>query len=239
MSLSDFESIREIGKGAFSTVSLVKRKADSNIYAMKRVKINQLNIKERENALNEVRILASINHPNIIEYKEAFFDEDSKTLNIIMEFADDGDMDTKIKNHIKNKTFFTEIEIWSYIIQMAKALKSLHNNKIMHRDLKSANVFLNKNGDIKLGDLNVSKVVKTGVAYTQTGTTYYASPEVWADKPYDTKSDIWSMGCVIYEICALKPPFKGNSLEQLFKSVTKGMIYSYFKYNILLYRTLR
>ena len=230
MSLQDFEIIKEIGKGAFSTVLLVKRKADSQIYAMKRVKINQLNTKERENALNEVRILASINHPNIIEYKEAFFDEDSKTLNIIMEFADDGDMDAKIKNHVKNKTFFTEIEIWSYIIQMCKALKALHGKKIMHRDLKSANVFVNKQGDIKLGDLNVSKVVKSGVAYTQTGTPYYASPEVWADKPYDTKSDIWSMGCVIYEICALKPPFKGNSLEQLFKSVSKGKINIYIDF---------
>jgi len=223
MSLNDFELIREIGKGAFSNVNLVKRKADGIIYAMKRVKINQLNVKERENALNEVRILASINHPSIIEYKQAFFDEESKTLNIIMEFADDGDMDAKIKDHVKNKTIFPEIDVWSFIIQMAGALQCLHSNKIMHRDLKSANVFLTKNGNIKLGDLNVSKVVKTGVAYTQTGTPYYASPEVWADKPYDTKSDIWSMGCVIYEICALKPPFKGNSLDQLYKSVSKGL----------------
>ncbi len=226
MSLKNFETIKEIGKGAFSVVNQVRRKTDNKIYAMKRVKINKLNQKERENALNEVRILASINNPNIIEYKEGFFDDESRTLNIIMEFADDGDMDSKIKSYIKSKKNFSEIEIWRYIIQMAKALKVLHSNKILHRDLKSANVFLNKDGNIKLGDLNVSKVVKTGVAYTQTGTPYYASPEVWAEKPYDAKSDIWSMGCVIYEICALKPPFKGNSMEQLFRSITKGKINS-------------
>jgi len=77
----------------------------------------------------------------------------------------------------------------------------------MHRDLKCANVFMSNNG-VKLGDLNVSKVAKQGLVYTQTGTPYYASPEVWSGKPYDFKSDIWSLGCVIYEVATLNPPFK-------------------------------
>ena len=224
MSIKDFEVIKVLGKGAFGRVDLVKRKEDGKIYAMKCVKISQLNTKEQENALNEVRVLASINHPNIIGYKEAFFDEPSKTLNIVMEFADDGDLETKIQNHIKNKTNFPENDIWSYLIQMIEGLKGLHDLKTMHRDLKSANVFLCKNGLLKLGDLNVSKVVKNRLAYTQTGTPYYASPEVWADKPYDYKSDIWSVGCVLYELCALKPPFRGNSLDQLYKGVLKGKL---------------
>lgn len=83
-------------------------------------------------------------------------------------------------------------------------LKALHDLKILHRDLKvvyisiqSANVFLTKSGTAKLGDLNVSKVSK-GLCSTQTGTPYYASPEVWKDQPYDKKSDIWSLGCVLY-----------------------------------------
>jgi NIMA (never in mitosis gene a)-related kinase len=223
MSMRDFEMIKDLGKGAFGSVHLVRRKADGNIYAMKRVKISQLNPKEQENALNEVRILASITHPNIIGYKEAFFEEDTKTLDIVMEYADDGDLENKIQKHIKNKTNFSENEIWSYLIQMIQGLKALHDNRIMHRDLKSANVFLLKNGTLKLGDLNVSKVVKMGLVYTQTGTPYYASPEVWADKPYDYKSDIWSSGCVIYELCSLRPPFKGTNLEQLYKNVSKGV----------------
>jgi NIMA (never in mitosis gene a)-related kinase len=78
-------------------------------------------------------------------------------------------------------------------------------------------------GVIKLGDLNVSKVVKQGLGYTQTGTPYYASPEVWEDKPYDTKSDIWSLGCVIYEMTSLLPPFTAPDMKGLFKSVTKGV----------------
>ncbi len=81
-----------------------------------------------------------------------------------------------------------------------RGLKALHDLKICHRDIKCANLFLTKAGVIKLGDLNVSKVAKKGMLRTQTGTPYYACPEVWQDKPYDHRGDIWSLGCVIYEM---------------------------------------
>ncbi len=105
---------------------------------------------------------------------------------------------------------------------MVRSLKVLHAIKIFHRDLKSANVFLTKDGNAKLGDLNVSKVAKKGLLYTQTGTPYYASPEVWKDQPYDSKSDIWSLGCVLYEMTTLKPPFRANDMNGLYKRVLKG-----------------
>ena len=101
MPLNDFIIGELIGKGTFSSVCLVKRKIDNQTYAMKRVKIVQLQEKEKQNALNEIRILASLNHKNIIGYKEAFFDEQSQTLNIIMEYADDGDISLKIKRNLK------------------------------------------------------------------------------------------------------------------------------------------
>ena len=223
MSLKDFEIGKLLGKGAFGSVNLVKRKEDGITYAMKRVKIAQLSIKERENALNEIRILASLQHPNIIGYKEAFFDEESKTLNIVMEYADDGDIESKIKQNTRSRMAFQESTIWFWIIQILEGLKYLHDNKIMHRDLKCANIFLMKNGLLKLGDLNVSKIAKMGMAQTQTGTPYYASPEVWKDKPYDYKSDIWSVGCIIYEICTLHPPFRGTSLRNLYENINRGV----------------
>lgn len=108
-------------------------------------------------------------------------------------------------------------------MQTVVGLKTLHTLSIFHRDLKSANIFLTKSGDAKLGDLNVSKIAKNGLLYTQTGTPYYASPEVWKDEPYDSKSDIWSLGCVIYEMVTLEPPFKAEDMEGLFKSVTLGV----------------
>lgn len=92
--------------------------------------------------------------------------------------------------------------------------------KICHRDIKSANIFVNSKNQMKLGDFNVSKVAKRGMLYTQTGTPYYASPEVWKDKPYDSKSDIWSLGCVFYEMAMLRPPFKANDMKGLYKKVT-------------------
>jgi NIMA (never in mitosis gene a)-related kinase 1/4/5 len=117
-----------------------------------------------------------------------------------MEYADGGDAFQLLKKHQEEETYLSEIEIWNILIQVTQGLNQLHQMNIMHRDLKSANVFLNSSGEVKLGDLNVSKVLKSGLSYTQTGTPYYASPEVWKDMPYDTKSDIWSFGCVIYEI---------------------------------------
>ena len=222
MSLKDFEIGKELGKGAFGAVCFVKRKADSKMYAMKKVKISQLSTKERENALNEVRILASLNHENIVGYKEAFFDEDTKTLCIVMDFCDDGDLDSKIQKNIKSRQTFNEEDIWKWLSQVLLGLKYLHDNKIMHRDLKCANIFLTKSGILKLGDMNVSKIVKMGMAATQTGTPYYCSPEIWADKPYNFKSDLWSVGCIMYELCALSPPFKAKNLAELARNVQRG-----------------
>lgn len=106
---------------------------------------------------------------------------------------------------------------------MVRGLRCLHEIQIFHRDLKSANIFLNKDGTAKLGDMNVSKVAKKGMLYTQTGTPYYASPEVWRDQPYDNKSDIWSLGCVLYESITLKPPFRADDMQGLYKKVLRGV----------------
>ena len=222
MSLNDFIVGKFLGKGAFGSVCLVTRKADKKIYAMKSINIGKLDQNQREASLNEIRILASLNHPNIIGYKEAFYDENSRTLNIIMEYADDGDINHKIQENLKRRLQFEESQVWEWIIQLLKGLKYLHDNKIMHRDLKCANIFLMKNGLVKIGDLNVSKITKSNMARTQTGTPYYIAPEIWKDKPYDYKCDIWSLGCIIYEICTSRPPFRGTSLAELGNNILRG-----------------
>ena len=187
------------------------------------VKMMKLSDKEKENALNEVRILASVRHPNIAGYKEAFFEPDTNCLCIVMEYCDSGDLQTKINNAKKTSKFCKEDDIWSIFFQMVQGLQALHHKKIIHRDIKCANVFLTKEGYVKLGDLNVSKVAKAGILQTQTGTPYYASPEVWQDKPYDNKSDIWSLGCVLYELIALNPPFTAKDMKGLYHRVLKGV----------------
>ena len=220
--MEDFQIISKLGEGAYSTVYKVMRIVDKKIYALKKVKLLNLSDKEKENALNEVRILASVKSNFVVSYKEAFFDEKDRTLCIVMEFADNGDLYQKITEHKKRSLFFEESTIWRIFIQLVKGLKALHDLNILHRDLKSANVFLYSNGEAKIGDLNVSKVTRGGLGTTQTGTPYYASPEVWSDFPYDNKSDIWSLGCVLYEMITLRPPFRANNMEGLYKKVTKG-----------------
>ena len=220
--MEDFQIISKLGEGAYSTVYKVMRIVDKKIYALKKVKLLNLSDKEKENALNEVRILASVKSNYVVSYKEAFFDEKDRTLCIVMEFADNGDLYQKITEHKKRSIFFEESTIWRIFIQLVKGLKSLHDLNILHRDLKSANIFLYSNGEAKIGDLNVSKVTRGGLGTTQTGTPYYASPEVWNDFPYDNKSDIWSLGCVLYEMITLRPPFRASDMEGLYKKVTKG-----------------
>ena len=136
-----------------------------------------------------------------------------------MEYADEGDLEEKIKYNLKRRLNFEESTIWIWIIQLLKGIKYLHDNKIMHRDLKCANIFLMKNGLLKIGDLNVSKIAKSNMARTQTGTPFYLAPEVWKDLPYDYKCDIWSVGCIIYELCTSRPPFRGTSLKELGRNV--------------------
>ena len=221
MSLNDYEILKQIGTGAFSTVSLVKSKKDNLIYALKSVELNKMQQKEKDNSLNEIRLLASINHKNIIAYKESFYEEQTNTLNLILEYADGGDLQSKISAHKNLKKYFDEKIIWSLFIQMLQGIKALHDKNIVHRDLKSANIFLMKNGICKLGDLNVSKEVKSDLLKTQTGTPYFASPEVWGGKPYGLKSDIWSLGCILYQMTTLKMPFKGNNFKEVYNNVLK------------------
>ena len=220
--MNDFQILSKLGEGAYSVVYKVKRMTDGGIYALKKVKLGNLSEKEKQNALNEVRILASVKSSFVVTYKEAFYDENEQCLGIVMEYADKGDLYQKFLEFKKAGVYFEESDIFRIFIQITRGLKALHDMKILHRDLKSANVFLYNDGSAKLGDLNVSKVARRGLGYTQTGTPYYASPEVWKDQPYDSKSDIWSLGCVLYEMITLRPPFRAENMEGLYNKVIKG-----------------
>ena len=135
----------------------------------------------------------------------------------------EGDLLVNIKNHSQRKQFYPEVEVWRAALHIARGLAALHRHAILHRDLKSANIFLAE-GRYKLGDLNVSKVNdhQNRLVRTQTGTPFYASPEIWRDQPYGSPSDIWSLGCILYEMCCLRPPFQGKDLDQLYRSVQRG-----------------
>lgn len=224
-SLADFKQITTLGEGAYSVVYKVVRHADNEVYALKKVKLPSLSDKEKQNALNEVRLLASVKHKNVVAYKEAFWDDKTRCLCIVQECADAGDLLQQINKCKQERAYFREADVWRYLDGMCRGLKALHDMRVLHRDMKCANVFLsaNREGTIaKLGDFNVSKVAKRGLCMTQTGTPYYASPEVWRDMPYDAKSDMWSLGCVLYEMVALRPPFRAEDMEGLYRKVVRG-----------------
>ena len=221
MSKSQFEVLGKLGESAFATVFKVRSKLDNEIYAMKKVKFGPLSEEKKENVLNETRIMASLKHPNIVRFKEAFFDEDA-SLHIITELAEGGNILAKIEEYKNIGSIFTEADIWDYLIQMLRGLQCLHSYRILHHDIKSANIFLCK-GVVKIGDLNVSNVNKHILCMRQKITLYYACPEVWKDKPQNSSSDIWSLGCVVYEMAALRPPFIANDIQGLHEKVIKGI----------------
>ena len=140
-----------------------------------------------------------------------------------MEYVGGGDLAHKIAHCKKNKFHLDEEIIWKYFCQILLGLKKLHSKKIIHRDIKSANIFLTKDFDkAKLGDLNVAKVAKNNFASTQIGTPYYLAPEIWKNSIYDYRCDIFSLGVVIYEMSALRLPFEATSIQELSKKICQG-----------------
>ena len=221
--MENFEIISKLGSGGFSKVYKVKRKIDNQIYALKKVQILNLSEKQKLSSLNEIRVLASIKNKYIINYKEAFLDEKDCTLCLVMEYADKGDLEKRIKEQKEKGKYFNEKDIWKVFIQIVNGLKSLHDQGIMHRDIKSSNIFLFSNGMAKIGDLNVCKILsKDNLGHTQAGTPAYAAPEVWMEKPYGLKSDIWSLGCVLYEMITLKCPFREDNMIKLYNKILVG-----------------
>lgn len=239
--LKDFDVLKQVGKGAYGLVYKVRRKSDKSIYALKTIDISKMDKKSLTNTLNEIRILCSINHPNIVGYKEAFIENDGHDLCVVMEFVGGGDLSEKIANRRKNNSLLNENTIWKYMIQILNGLRALHDIKIIHRDIKSANIFLTDNHEtVKLGDLNVAKVAKDDLAQTQIGTPYYLAPEIWQNEVYDYRCDVFSLGCVLFEMAALEVPFKANSIHELFGKITKGEVPSIpQKYSSLLFNCIK
>ena len=146
-------------------------------------------------------------------------------LHIVMDYANAGDLFTKLEKYKKKHVFLTENEILDVFTQICLAIKHIHDRKILHRDIKSQNIFLDSNGFVKLGDFGIAKCLNYTLDKIQgglIGTPYYLSPEIVQGKPYSFKSDIWSLGVLLYEICALKMPFEANNIPLLSLKIFKG-----------------
>jgi len=222
-SLEAYEVGKPIGKGQFSMVYKARSRSDGIMMALKKVAMAKMEEKEQEKCLKEVRLLEKLQHPSIIKYFEAFIEEEE--LIIVCEWASGGDLRRVVKkaNECAPPKMFSEVDIWRMFEQIVSGVKYMHTQRIMHRDIKPANVLIMGDGKLKLADLGLGRFFsdQTMQAYSKVGTPVYMSPEVLHGKGYDLKSDVWSLGCLLYELATLRTPFKsqGDNLYAIFKKI--------------------
>ena len=211
--MNNYEENEILGKGSFGLARLCTRKTDGKEVVIKF--ITSLSKKEQASALTEIRILGSLEHPNVIRYIESF--EDQSSICIVTEYAEEGDLHLFIRSRVNNKKHITEDEAMSVSTQVCMALKYLHANKILHRDLKPANIFLSRGMVVTLGDFGVATVLKAtqNMVKTFCGTIHYLSPEVCEEQPYNNKADLWAAGCCLYEMLTLRRAFEAKSVLQM------------------------
>ena len=219
--MSEYKIIKLLGEGSFGKCYLCEHLRDHTQVVIKEINLQALSDQERKEALGEAKVLEALQHTNIITFREVYKTRQNK-LCIVMDFADGGDLAGKVK--AQRGAPFPENQILDWFIQIALALKHVHDRKVLHRDIKTQNVFLMKNGTVKVGDFGIAKVLKSTreIARTMVGTPYYLSPEIIENKPYSFKSDVWSLGVLLYELCALRPPFDAAGLPQLYMRIVRG-----------------
>lgn len=219
-SMDKYTKVNKIGEGSFGKAILVTSNENGRQYVIKEISISRMSNKEREESRREVAVLANMKHPNIVQYKESF--EESGCLYIVMDYCEGGDLFKRINT--QKGILFPEEKILDWFVQICLALKHVHDRKILHRDIKSQNIFLTKDGTVQLGDFGIARVLNSTVELARTciGTPYYLSPEICENKPYNNKSDIWALGCVLYEMCTLKHAFEAGNMKNLVLKIIRG-----------------
>ncbi|KAK9365269.1 kinase-like domain-containing protein [Lipomyces kononenkoae] len=241
-----YEALELIGRGTFGQIRKVRHRGDGHVLVRKEISYCRMSQREKSQLLAELKILKALRHPNIVQYMHHERVQETEEVHLYMEYCGGGDLAQLIKTCRDAGQFVPERIVWSILTQLVLALYRCHygmdppplndlfappedappipSTVILHRDIKPENVFLDADNAVKLGDFGLSKMLDSehSLATTYVGTPYYMSPEVLLDQPYTPQSDIWSLGCVIYELCALQPPFTGKSHIQLAQKIKEG-----------------
>ncbi|TVY86000.1 G2-specific protein kinase, partial [Lachnellula willkommii] len=246
-----YEVLEKIGHGSFGIIRKVRRKQDGQVLCRKEINYVKMSQKEREQLHAEFAILSSLRHPNIVGYYHREHLKSTQDLHLYMEYCGNGDLGRVIKDLTSRRQYAEEGFVWSMFSQLVTALYRCHYGvdppevgsnvmglgntakprqpaggvMILHRDLKPENVFLGEDNSVKLGDFGLSKIMQShDFASTYVGTPFYMSPEICAAERYTLKSDIWSLGCIIYELCSREPPFNAKSHFQLVQKIKEGKV---------------
>ncbi|KOB73154.1 NIMA-related kinase 8, partial [Operophtera brumata] len=198
--------LKTVGKGTYGNVFLCEKRDNNQLTIVKDI---ELCIKVKNHKLdiaNEVKILSAIKHPNVIRFYDCYYTDNH--VMISMEYATSGNLAEYM--YQKCPKFIKQQEILFFFSQVLLGVNYIHNLDIIHRDLKAENILLTGKFGVlvKIGDFGVSKIAKK--TCTVIGTPYYLAPELCEGKPYDSKSDVWALGCLLYEMCTHKRAFEAE-----------------------------